>query len=87
MAKLKITRASGDVVEVAITPVIEVAFEQYAKKGFGKAFREDEKQGDIYWIAWKCLSMIGDEKPYGENFLATLHKVEVLDDQEETKNA
>jgi hypothetical protein len=44
MAKLKITRADGSVSEHKITPRIEYAFELYAKKGFHKAFRDDEKQ-------------------------------------------
>jgi hypothetical protein len=43
MAKLKVTRADGSVNEYQITPAIEYAFEQYAKKGFHKAFRDDEK--------------------------------------------
>jgi hypothetical protein len=42
MAKLKITRADGSVTEHKITPRIEYAFELYAKKGFHKAFRDDE---------------------------------------------
>ena len=46
MAKLKVTRADGSVNEYQITPVIEYAFESHAKKGFHKAFRDDEKQSD-----------------------------------------
>ena len=49
MARLKITRATGEVSEHQITPRIEYAFELYAKKGFHKAFRDDEKQSDVYW--------------------------------------
>ena len=59
MARLKITRATGEVSEHQITPRIEYAFELYAKKGFHKAFRDDEKQSDVYWLAWECLRTQG----------------------------
>jgi hypothetical protein len=82
MARLKITRANGDVTEHQITPRIEVAFELYAKKGFRKAFREDEKQSDLYWLAWECIRLSGETvKTYGPDFLDTLSEVEVLDDE------
>jgi len=81
MAKLKITRASGEVTEHQITPVIEYAFEIYAKKGFHKAFLEDQKQTDIYWLAWECLRRSGETVPtFGATFLETLGNVEVLGD-------
>lgn len=80
MIKLKITRATGESSEHLVTPVIEWAFEQYAKKGFHKAFRDDEKQSDVYWLAWECLRRDGvGVKPFGADFLETLAKVEVLD--------
>lgn len=78
MIKLTITRVSGEVDECIVTPVIEFAFEQYAKKGFRKAFMEDEKQTDIYWLAWECLRRKGvGVKPFGTDFLETLDSVEV----------
>ena len=78
MIQLKITRVSGEVDTLKITPVIEFAFEQYAKKGFRKAFLEDEKQSDIYWIAWEALRRSGvSVKPFGNDFLETLESVEV----------
>ena len=80
MAKLRITKANGDVSDHAITPSIEYAFEMYAKKGFGKAFAEDQKQSDIFWLAWKCLSKVEDVPLFGEKFVDVLAKVEVLDD-------
>ena len=82
MARLKVTRADGTESTHELTPAIEYAFEQYAKKGFFKAFREDQKQSDIYWLAWECLRRAGapDVKPFGEAFLETLKSVEVLDD-------
>ena len=84
MARLKITRADGSVSEHQITPRIEYAFELYAKKGFHKAFRDDEKQSDVYWLAWECIrtSCTNGETvpPFGASFLETLAKVEVLDD-------
>lgn len=81
MARLKIKRATGEVSEHQITPRIEYAFELYAKKGFHKAFRDDEKQSDLYWLAWECLRTSGENvKPFGADFLDTLSAVEVLDD-------
>jgi hypothetical protein len=78
MIQLKITRVSGEIDTLKITPVIEFAFEQYAKKGFRKAFLEDEKQSDIYWIAWEALRRSGVAvKPFGNDFLETLESVEV----------
>lgn len=79
MAKLTITRANGDVSTHEITPSIEYAFEQYAKKGFAKAFAEDQKQSDIFWLAWKCLSKTEDVPLFGEKFVDSLAKVEVGD--------
>lgn len=82
MAKLKVVRANGTESVHEITPAVEYAFEQYAKKGFYKAFREDQKQSDIYWLAWECLRRAGapDVFPFGEKFLETLSAVEVVDD-------
>ena len=82
MAKLKVVRADGSESMHEITPAIEYAFEQYAKKGFYKAFREDQKQSDIYWLAWECLRRANapDVFPFGEKFLETLSAVEVVDD-------
>ena len=64
-----------------ITPAIEFAFETYAKKGLHKAFREDEKQSDVYYLAFLCLQKAGTTvKPFGAEFMETLVRVEVLDD-------
>jgi hypothetical protein len=82
MARLKITRATGDVSEHQITPRIEWAFEQYAKMGFHRAFRELERQTDLFWLAWECIRSSGETvKSFGPEFLDTLVKVEVLDDE------
>jgi hypothetical protein len=80
MAKLKIVRTDGSVVEGEITPAVEYAFEQYAKMGFHKAFRDLERQSDVYWIAWEVLRRSGETvKPFGVEFIETLKSVEVLD--------
>jgi ribulose bisphosphate carboxylase small subunit len=80
MLKLKVTKASGDISEHEITPAIEYAFEQNFKSGFHKRFRDEERQSDIYWLAWECLRRSGDTvKPFGDQFLETLTKVEILD--------
>ena len=84
MAKLKITRADGSVSEHQITPSIEYAFELHAKEGFHKAFRLHERQSDVYWLSWECLRRSGEiVKPFGVEFIDTLSKVEVLDDDPE----
>ena len=81
MAQLKITRADGSVSEHQITPRIEYAFELYAKMGFHKAFRDLERQSDVYWLAWECIRTSGETVPvFGAAFLDTLAKVEVLED-------
>ena len=81
MAKLKVTRADGSVNEYQITPAIEYAFEQFAKMGFHKAFRDLEQQTHVYWLCWEAIRRSGETvKPFGEAFLDTLTRVEVLDD-------
>ena len=82
MAILKITRADGSVSEHKITPRIEYAFELHYKKGFHKAFRDDEMQTMVYWLAHECLrSTPGETVPiFGPAFLDQLVKVEVLED-------
>lgn len=81
MAKLKIELADGTFHEVQITPKLQWAFEIYAKKGFHKAFVEDQKQSDIYWLAWEGLRQNGvGVKPFGADFLDTLKEVEVIGD-------
>ena len=82
MASLKVTRTDGTESVHEITPAIEYAFEQYAKKGFYKAFREDQKQSDIYWLAWECLrrANASDVFPFGDKFLETLRGVDIVDD-------
>ena len=81
--RLKITRASGEDTIHEITPAIEYAFEVYAKKGFYKAFSEDQKQSDVYWLAWECLRKSGVTVPtFGAAFLDTLAKVEVMGDDD-----
>lgn len=81
--RLKITRASGEETTHQITPSIEYAFEQYAKKGFFRAFSEDQKQSDVYWLAWECLRKDNITVPtFGPAFIDTLAKVEVLGDED-----
>lgn len=79
--KLKITRTTGEVSEYKVTPSIEVAFEDHAQMGLIKALREREKNSDVYYLAWLCLQKNGEVvKPYGQGFLETLERVEVLGD-------
>ena len=81
MAKLKIDLVDGTSHEIEVTPKLQWAFEVYAKKGFHKAFIEDQKQSDLYWLAYEGLRQNGiTVKPFGEAFLDTLKDVEVLGD-------
>lgn len=81
MAKLRITLTNGDVSDHSITPAVEYAFEQNFKKGFYQAVVEEGQRTYIYWLAWKCLLVAGTEiKPFGEPFIATLSKVDVIDE-------
>ena len=80
MAQLKITKVDGTVSTHEITPSIEYAFESYKGAGFHKVFREQERQSDVYWLAYECLKKTGVTLPlFGSEFLDTLKKVEVLD--------
>ncbi len=82
MAKLKITRANGEVSEHKITPGVEYAFEVKRGMGISKALREEEKQSDIYWLAWECLRRAGAQVSlFGNEFIDSLETVEVLDEE------
>jgi hypothetical protein len=80
MAKLKIVRTDGSIIEGEISPAVEYSFELFAKKGFHRAFREEERQTDVYWLAWEVTRRSGESvKPFGIEFIETLKSVEVLD--------
>lgn len=80
MIKLRVTKASGDVLEHEISPALEYAFEQNFKSGFQKRFRDEERQSDVYWLAWEAERRSGvTVPPFGEKYLETLAKVEILD--------
>ena len=80
MLGLKITKASGEESVHEISPAIEYQFETHYKMGFHKYFRDEEKQTGLYWLAWECLRRSGETvKPFGEQFLETLKKVEIVD--------
>jgi hypothetical protein len=80
MAKLIVTLADNSVTEIEITPRLEYAFELYAKMGFHKAFRDLERQTDVYWLAWEGLRLSGATvKPFGNDFLDSLKSVEVAE--------
>jgi hypothetical protein len=81
MAKLKIVRTDGSVLEGEISPAVEFEFEQHAKMGFHKAFREMERQQDVYFLAWVITRRTAGEtvKPFGIEFIETLKSVSVED--------
>jgi hypothetical protein len=78
MARLKIVRVDGSVLEGEITPAVEYAFEIHHKKGFHRSFREDEMQTSVYWLAWEITRRSGESvKPFGMDFIETLRSVSV----------
>lgn len=80
MAKLKIVRNDGSELIGEITPAVEYAFEQHHKIGFHRAFREQEMQSMVYWLAWDITRRAGEApKPFGEAFVETLKSVTVED--------
>jgi hypothetical protein len=80
MAKLKIVRTDGSVLEGEITPAVEYSFELHHKLGFHRAFREQEMQTMVYWLAWEVTRRSGETvKPFGIEFIEGLKSVEVLD--------
>ena len=82
MAKLKITRANGEISEHKITPGVEYAFEISKNLGISKALRESEMQSHIYWLAWECLRRANVTVPvFGIEFIDSLETVEVLDEE------
>jgi hypothetical protein len=82
MAKLKITRANGEVTEHKITPGVEYAFEIKWQAGISKMLRDHEQQTHIYWLAWECLRRANITVPlFGAEFIDTLDTVEVVDEE------
>lgn len=80
MIKLRVTKASGEVTDYDINPALEYAFEQYFKTGFHKRFRDEERQSDVYWLSWEAERRAGvTVAPFGEKYLETLSKVEIMD--------
>jgi len=57
MARLKIVRNDGSVLEGEITPAVEYSFELHHKMGFHRAFREQEMQGMVYWLSWEIARL------------------------------
>ena len=86
MAKLKITRANGEVSEHKITPGIEYNFETKYGAGISKILREHERQTEIFYLAYECLRRAGAQIPlWGVEFIDTLDTVEVLDDEKNNR--
>jgi hypothetical protein len=51
------------------------------KKVFTKPLEMMRNKADVYWLAYECLRTSGEVvKSFGADFLETLAKVEVLDD-------
>lgn len=79
--KIKVIRASGEESVFDITPAVEYTFELTHKKSFYKAFRDEEMQSHLYWVAWECVRRSGETvKPFGMEFVESLKGLEVLPD-------
>lgn len=79
MGKLVVTMKDGLVHNVEITPRLEYNFEQHVGMGFHKALFEQQKNSDVYWLAFEGLRLSGVQvKPMPE-FLDTIVKVDILD--------
>ena len=88
MAKVRVTKTDGKVIEARITPAIEYAFEIWKGKGFALAFSTEQKQTDVFYLAWQICHRNpewGNVKMFGADFIDELEKVEIVDD--ETPNA
>jgi hypothetical protein len=81
MARLKIVRQDGSVLEGEITPAVEYSFEQYATKmGFIKPSEKKRNSRMFIGLAWEVTRRSGESvKPFGMDFIETLKSVEVLD--------
>jgi hypothetical protein len=78
MAKLKITRANGEVSEHKITPAFELKY----GAGISKVLRDHERQTEIYYLAHECLRRANVTVPiFGLEFIDSLETVEVLDEE------
>ena len=90
MARVKITKVDGKVIEARITPSIEYAFEIWKGTGFAKAFTEEQKQTDVFYLAWEVCRRNpewGTMKTFGAEFVDSLDRVEILDDSPNEQSA
>jgi hypothetical protein len=79
--RLKITTKEGKTETLEVSPAVECAAESEWKAGFYQRLREQERQGDLYWVAHQCLKRKGlTQLEYGDAFLETLKEVEILAD-------
>ena len=84
MATVRVTKTDGKVIEARITPSIEYAFEVWKGMGFAKAFSEEQKQTDVFYLAWQVCHRSpewGTVRPFGAEFINDLEKVEIVDDE------
>ena len=82
---IRITRASGEVVDYPLTPSIEYAFElAHGGSGTSKVFRETEGKTVFYWLAWEALRSNGVSVPlFGPEFIKSLIDVDVVEEKKE----
>jgi hypothetical protein len=84
MARVRVTKTDGKVIEARITPAMEYGFEIWKGMGFAKAFSEEQKQTDVFYLAWLVCSRSpewGTIKTFGAEFVNDLEKVEIVDDE------
>jgi len=80
MAQLKIVFEDDRELSGEITPLMEYLFEQHYKIGFHKAFREQEMQTMVYFLAHEIAKRSGEAVDARlDTFISTLKSVSVLD--------
>lgn len=79
MIAMHLTVVTDDFTEtVAVTPKVQVDFERQYKVGIAAAF-QDPKVEYMYWIAWKACHAAGKVvKPF-DQWLDTVHDVQIED--------
>lgn len=79
---LRVTH-NGECIDVPITPRAAVNFERYFKTALVKAFSEEQKSEQMYYLAWECVRLSGRVvKPF-DGWLDDLQQVEFIWSEEE----
>ena len=79
--QLGIVTTDGQERHLRVPARVEVAFERQFKGGIYKLLMNEQRAEHLYWIARELLVLDGVVcKPFGDDFLDTIHSVEIEDD-------